>query len=180
VIHAVAWGFAVAAAEALARGAIRSRSAAWTISYGALWLVAGRPRAPTTGSGGRTGVAVGLALSLVGYPLGRRLLGDTPSGPPPDPLPVELAALGVVVPAVEEAIWGARVEPEIGVAGSAALFAAKHVALDGRWRRALGLGALWVGLGLLRRRSPGLAAGVHHACNAGGVLLGHATGRDRF
>lgn len=178
--HAVAWGCAVVAAEALARGVVRSRSAAWIASYGVLWMVAGRRRPPRTGADGRAGTAVGVALSLVGYPLGRRVLGDAPSGPPPDPLLLELAALGVLVPAVEEAIWGARVEPEIGLAGTAALFAAKHVALDRRWRRALGLGAFWIGLGLLRRRQPGVAAGVHHACNAGAVLLGHATGRDRF
>lgn len=178
--RALAWAGALTAAEILARGSFRSRSAAWIASYGALWVFAGPRRAPSRVAGSRTGVALGLILSLGGYSLGRRLLGDTPSGPPPDPLPLELAALGVVVPAVEEAIWGTRVEPKIGVAGTAALFAAKHVVVDGRWRRSLGLGAFWVGLGLLRLRSPGLSAAVHHICNAGAVVAGHATGRDRF
>lgn len=178
--RALAWAGAVTAAEVFARGSLRSRSAAWIASYGALWIVAGRWRIPSRVPGSRRAAALGLALSLGGYPLGRRLLGDAPSGAPPDRLPLELAALGVVVPAVEEAIWGARVEPRIGVAGTAALFAAKHVIVDRRWRRGPGLGAFWAGLGLLRMRSPGLSAAVHHICNIASVVVGHLTGRDRF
>lgn len=81
------------------------------------------------------------SIDYGGYPLGRGLLGDAPSGVPSDPLSLELAATGVIVPAVEEAIWGPRVEPRIGIARTAALFAAKHVVVDGRWRRGLGLGS---------------------------------------
>jgi len=84
-----------------------------------------------------------------------------------------------VAPA-EELVWGRQVEPRIGVAPTALLFAAKHVALDGRWRRGLGLALFWTGLGLVRSRSPRLAAAIHVATNAGGVLLGHSTGRDQF
>ena len=47
-------------------------------------------------------------------------------------------------------------------------------------RRAAGLGLFWVGLGLVRKRSPLLALGVHVAANASGVMLGHLTGEDRF
>ena len=60
------------------------------------------------------------------------------------------------------------------------LFAAKHVVIDGRWRRFLGLALFWLGLGALRRRSRALALGVHVACNGGGVVLGHITQQDRF
>ncbi|MDQ3641707.1 MAG: hypothetical protein M3450_09710 [Actinomycetota bacterium] len=177
---ALAWAGATTAAEALARGLFRGRSAAWIASYGALWIVARRPRDVSRAGLSRGAAVLGLALSLGGYPLGRRLLQDAPSTAPPDSLVLELASLGVVVPAAEEAIWGTRVEPTLGVGGTAALFAAKHVVVDGRWRRGLGLAAFWTGLGLLRRRSPGFAAVLHHTCNAAAVLAGHLTGRDRF
>jgi hypothetical protein len=36
------------------------------------------------------------------------------------------------------------------------------------------------GLGLVRSRSPRLATALHVAANGGGVLLGHAGGRDQF
>ena len=38
----------------------------------------------------------------------------------------------------------------------------------------------WAGLGLVRRRSPELALGLHIAANASGVLLGHLSGEDSF
>ena len=50
----------------------------------------------------------------------------------------------------------------------------------GRWRRAAGLALFWAGLGLVRRRSPDLALGLHIAANASGVLLGHLSGEDSF
>lgn len=86
---------------------------------------------------------------------------------------------GAVAP-VEEAIWGSLVQPAAGVAATSALFAAKHVVVDGRWRRSLGLALFGLGLGLLRERSRRLALLVHVACNAGGVALGHLTDRDQF
>ena len=85
-----------------------------------------------------------------------------------------------MVPAVEERVWGGIVEPALGPAATAALFAAKHAAIDGRRDRALGLWLCWWGLAQVRRASPGAALALHCAVNAGGVLLGHATGRDQF
>jgi hypothetical protein len=120
-----------------------------------------------------------LTLAAVGYPLGRRLMGDHPAGAPPQNLGLELAAL-VVVAVTEELTWGAIVERRLGPAATATLFAAKHVVIDGRWRRALALFALWMGLAAQRRRWPAATLLVHAALNAAGVIQGHLTGRDRF
>ena len=182
------WVAGVAGAEALARAVIPSRARAWIGSYGALafcHLMAGRVArrrvAPSNGSSRRgAGSAVGVGLSLFGYPLGRRLLGDVPEVAPVDSLALDLLALGIVVPLVEEEVWGARVEPALGIPSTSLLFALKHVAVDRRWRRALGLAAFWAGLGLVRKRSPRAATALHCTCNAGAVLWGHATGRDQF
>lgn len=71
-------------------------------------------------------------------------------------------------------------EPGAGIAWTGLFFTLKHVLLDRRWRRSLGLFSFWYGLGLLRRRSPRLALAVHIACNAGGVAIGHLIHRDQF
>jgi hypothetical protein len=84
-----------------------------------------------------------------------------------------------VAPA-EELSWGAIVEPSIGPAATSTLFAAKHVVIDGRWRRALGLALFWAGLAVLRRRSRPVALAAHVAANATAVALGHLSGADRF
>ena len=123
---------------------------------------------------------IGLGLSLFGYSLGRRILGDSERAVPSDGLVLDLLGLGIVVPLTEEKVWGTKVEPALGIAATAALFALKHVAVDGRARRVLGLAAFWVGLGLVRERSAGAAALLHCACNTGAVLRSHATGRDQF
>jgi hypothetical protein len=188
VKRALRWTAVIAGAEALARAVIPSRSPAWIVSYGALALVSGRssgdPRGGTlrgeAGNNSVTRTVIGLGLSLFGYPLGRRILGDSPKAAPSDGLVLDLLALGIVVPLAEEKVWGTKVEPDLGVAATAALFALKHVAIDGRARRALGLAAFWTGLGLVRERSPRAAALLHCACNTGAVLRGHATGRDQF
>ena len=122
---------------------------------------------------------IGLGLSLFGYSLGRRILGDSDRAAPSDGL-VSTSRSGIVVPLAEERVWGTKVEPALGIATTAALFALKHVAIDGRARRVLGLAAFWAGLGLVRERSPRGAALLHCACNTGAVLRGHATGRDQF
>lgn len=169
---------AVTGAELSARRAIRSRSAAWLAAYGALALLpAPRRRRRRVG---RFRLAAGVALAVTGYPLGRALLGSRPAGRPPDGLAVELAALAVVVPVVEERVWGVVVEPALGPAATAALFGAKHALVDGRWDRVLGLTLCWWGLAQVRRASPAAALALHCAVNAAGVLLGHATARDQF
>ena len=142
----------VTAAEAAARRSLRSRSAAWLVVYPLLAAGAVLDEAPPTRRGG----------SRSGWWLG-----------------VPLALAGAVAPA-EEIVWGRAVERSLGIGTTAALFATKHVVIDGRWRRAGGLFLFWVGLGLVRRRSPMLALGLHVSANASGVVLGHMTGRDLF
>jgi membrane protease YdiL (CAAX protease family) len=186
---ALVWAAAVTATEAIARRSIPSRSRGWVVAYSALGAAASatliaRPRARPTDTArrgrGRAGLVAGLLLSGVGYQLGRQALGDRPTGPPAEPLWLEMAALAGVVAPAEEVLWGGLVQPGAGVVAAAGLFAAKHPLIDGRWRRTLGLGLFGLGLGLLRRRSRKLALLVHVGCNAGGVALGHLTGRDQF
>jgi hypothetical protein len=188
VKQALRWAAGVGGAEALARAVMPSRAPAWIVSYGALALVSGRPSRDRpgetlpgeAGNNDLTRTAIGLGLILFGYSLGRRILGDSAEAAPVDGVVLDLLALGIVVPLAEEKVWGTKVEPDLGVAATAILFALKHVAIDGRARRALGLAAFWAGLGLVRERSPRAAALLHCACNTGAVLWGHATGRDQF
>src|ERR1700730_12650348 len=112
-------------------------------------------------------------------PAGPPLVSDRGFARPPQNLALELAALEVVA-VTEELTWGAIVEPELGPAATAALFGAKHVVIDGRWRRGLGLYAFWMGLAAQRRRWPVAAMLVHAALNGAGVVQGHVSGRDRF
>jgi hypothetical protein len=179
VTRALGWAVAVWGAEAVARAAFPSRARAWIVSYGALASGPGRAHPDVRGLR-KPPLWLGVSLALVGYPLGRRLLGDAPTRPPQDDLSLELVALGVVVPLAEERIWGKLVEPELGVPATAGLFALKHIAIDGRWRRGLGLAAFWTGLGIVRGSAPDAAAALHCASNAGAVLWGHIAGRDQF
>ena len=158
-----------------------SRSRAWLGAYSVLGvaaLVMGIPKSRRDGPS--AALWLGVPLVLAGYPLGCAVLRHKPSGPPPDPLPMELAAVAGVIAPVEELTWGGLVEPALGVPVTAILFAAKHVVIDGKWRRAVGLSAFWVGLGLVRSRSPKLALGLHMVANASGVLLGHLNRQDSF
>ncbi|HEY0493660.1 MAG TPA: hypothetical protein VGD57_09355, partial [Candidatus Dormibacteraeota bacterium] len=156
----------------------------WFLAYGLLGAAALAAGAPSPlhkrpGSS-RSGFSpTGLAIAAIGYPLGRRLLRDTPLAPPPDPFLIELAAI-VLVATVEEVTWGGIVEPRLGRPATAALFAAKHVAIDQRCRRSLGLFTFWMGLGMQRQRWPAAALTAHAMLNAGGVVQGHLTQRDAF
>lgn len=171
----------MAAAEAAARRALGGRARGWLAAYPILAAAAATAGVQSAGRRPQRGALwLGLPLAIAGYPLGCRLLGHRPSAPPPDLLEMELAALAACVAPAEELVWGGQVESRIGIVSTALLFAAKHVVIDGRWRRSLGLALFWTGLGLVRSRSPQLAAAVHSAANGGGVLLGHATGRDQF
>ena len=176
--YGIGWAGLITGAEWLARRPPRRRSQAWLLAYGALGglaLLSGARLAPRSG-----GLSLpGLTLAAIGYPLGRRVMGDHPSDAPSQLLALELAALEVVA-ITEELTWGAIVEPELGPAATAALFAAKHVLIDGRWRRGLGLVAFWMGLAAQRRRWPVAAMLVHAALNGAGVVQGHLSGRDRF
>ena len=161
---------------------MRSRAQAWLIAYPLLAAAATVESAPParTARGAWPWLWLGVPLALVGYPIGCALLGHKPYQAPPDSLALETVALAATVGPVEELTWGKRVEPRLGIPLTAALFAAKHVVIDGRWRRLAGLAVFWIGLGLVRRRSPMLALGVHMSANASGVILGHLTGRDSF
>jgi hypothetical protein len=151
------------------------------ITYPLLGAAALSDRAPwARRDGGSLALLIGLPLALAGYPLGCALLGHKPYRPPPDPLALELLALACVVAPVEEATWGRLIEPRLGIPVTAALFAAKHAVVDGRWRRAAGLAMFWTGLGLVRSCSPKLALGLHVAANASGVLWGHLRRQDTF
>ena len=176
--RAIGWAVLIGAAEWGARRSARNRSQAWLLAYGALGgfaLLSGARVKPRSG-----GLSLpGLALATLGYPLGRRLLGDRMAARPPQNLALELVALEVVA-ATEELTWGAIVEPQLGPAATATLFAVKHILIDGRWRRGAGLFAFWMGLAAQRRRWPVVAVLVHCALNAAGVVQGHLTGRDRF
>lgn len=168
-------------AEAAGRRLARGRAAGWLLAYPL--LAAAGWRALPASRRSRTdapALLAGLLLAAAGYPLGCRLLGHRWSGRPPDPLWVEMLALAGVVAPVEELVWGRQVEGRLGIAVTAPLFAAKHVAIDGRWRRAGGLALFWVGLGTVRRRSRRAALGIHILANASGVALGHLSGRDHF
>jgi hypothetical protein len=180
-VRALLTAAGVAAAEIAARRAIRSRSHAWLVVYGALGAASlAVPSRHERRPVGRARLAAGAALALAGYPLGRALLRSRATRRPPDGLGLELAALGLVVPLAEERIWGGIVETSAGPAATATLFAAKHAAVDGRCDRVVGLWLFWWGLAQVRRASPWAAVVLHCAANAGGVLLGHAAGRDQF
>ena len=170
------------AGEAAARRLAGSRSTAWMLAYPLLAMAAMLPPKARRRrrSGEWSGVLIGVPLAFAGYPAGLALWGFRASSPPPDPIGRELTALAAIVAPAEELVWGRRVEPVLGVPATAMLFAAKHVVVDGRWRRGLGLALFWTGLGLVRRRSPALSLIVHVAANAAGVIVGHAEGRDRF
>ena len=176
--YGIGWAGLITGAEWLTLRPPRRRSQAWLLAYGALGglaLLSGGRLAPRSGSLS----LAGLTLAAIGYPLGRRVMGDHSSDAPPQHLALELAALEVVA-ITEELTWGAIVEPELGPAVTATLFAAKHVLIDGRWRRGLGLFAFWLGLSAQRRRWPVAAMLVHAALNGAGVVQGHVSGRDRF
>jgi hypothetical protein len=176
--YGIAWAGLITGVEWWTRRPPRGRSQAWLVAYGALGglaLLSGARLAPRS----RGLSLAGLTVAAIGYPLGRRLMDDHPSDAPPQHLVLELAALEVVA-GTEELTWGAIVEPALGPLVTATLFAAKHVVIDGRWRRGLGLFALWMGLATQRRRWPAATLLVHGALNAAGVIQGHLTGRDRF
>jgi hypothetical protein len=181
--RAVAWAAAVTGLEWAARRAVRRRSTAWLVAYTALGsaaLAAGARIAPGSLDDNRRRTILGAALAMAGYPVGRAVLGDRPDTAPSDPAAQEAAAIAGVVPAAEELVWGQLVEPELGLASTASLFALKHPLVDGRWRRALGLGLSWYGLGLVRKSSPLAALALHIGNNATGVVMGRVTGQDQF
>jgi hypothetical protein len=164
------------------RRRVRSRSRAWLIAYPLLACAAPLDPAPQRRKRAAAWpwLWLGVPLALAGYPVGCALLGHRPYQPPPDQEALEMVALAGVVAPTEELVWAGRVEPRLGVLLTAALFAAKHVVIDGRWRRAGGLALFWAGLGMVRRRSPHLALALHVTANAAGVWLGHQTGQDAF
>jgi hypothetical protein len=179
-VRPLLWAAGIAASERAARRLFPRRTTALLIAYAALAVAAGAT-ASTDGRRRRGPPSAGaVALALGGYPLGRALAGDPPSGPPPDGLARELVALGLVVAIAEEAAWGRHVEEDLGVPATGLLFSLKHALVDGRWRRSAGLAAFWVGLGGVRKASRAHALALHVVCNSAAVLLGHAIARDQF
>ena len=179
-MRSLLWAGAIAASERSARRVFSSRATALLIAYAGL-AIAAVAIAPPDGRRRREPFSPGaVALALGGYPVGRALAGNAPSGPPPDGLAPELVALGLMVQIAEEAAWGRHVEEDLGVPATALLFSLKHAIVDGRWRRSPGLAAFWVGLGGVRKASRARALALHVVCNSAAVLLGHATARDQF
>lgn len=175
------WFAAIVLGERTTRRWFASRSSAWLVSYlalGSVALLAGVAWPP----GGTFNIATlaGLALAVVGYPLGRFLTADRTGAPPREPVRRELTILGLIVAPAEELIWGAIVEPVAGIPATATLFAVKHPLVDGRWRRCFGLFLFWLGLGLVRAWSWPAALALHVGVNAAGVLVGHRFGHDQF
>ncbi len=172
---------AVVVLERLGRRFTGSRAKGWILSYIVLGGIAVilQPTLPSANPFDWK-VVLGVGLAMGGYQVGRVLLGDRPSQPPPDVRMLELVALGGVVAPVEELLWGAVVGPEIGMLATAGLFAIKHPLVDGRWRRIVGLFVFWIGLSLVRAYSWPLALGLHIAANVGGVLIGHRQNLDQF
>ena len=167
--------------ERLGRKLTGSRAKGWIASY-VLIGVAALLVGPLTMKSSVLDwwVAIGVALALGGYQLGRLVLGDRPNRPPSESRNLELLALAGVVAPVEELLWGAVVGPEIGLLATAGFFAVKHPLVDGRWRRILGLFLFWIGLSLVRAYSWPLALALHIGANAGGVLIGHRQNLDQF
>ena len=176
--EALGWSVLITSAEWGARRTFKARSTAWVMAYGGLAVAAAASGARVRATDGELSWK-GLALAAFGYPLGRGLLGDRESSPPPDGFAHELVAIEVVA-ATEELTWGAIVEPALGPTLTAALFAGKHAVIDGRWRRLLGLFLFWSGLATQRRRWPTAALIAHALLNAIGVVRGHRSGRDQF
>lgn len=177
--YALTWAGLITGSEWWCRRSLRSRSSAWLLAYTALGGLALLSGARLQRRSGGLSLS-GLSLATVGYPLGRQILGDKVAGPPPDDLARELIAIGVVVATAEELAWGRLVEPIVGRTATAALFAGKHIVIDGRWRRGLGLFGFWMGLASLRKRWPMAALVVHGVLNGLGVIQGHLRGRDQF
>jgi hypothetical protein len=173
----------VAGVEWGARRAFRRRSSAWLAAYAALGAAAAAAGArinPGSLGDDRGRTIAGAVLAMAGYPVGRAVFSDRPDAAPPEPAPREAVAIAGVVAPAEELVWGQMVEPALGIAPTAALFALKHPLVDGRWRRAFGLGLTWCGLGLVRKASPAAALAIHVGCNASGVVMGRITGKDQF
>jgi hypothetical protein len=179
LIAAVLMTAAIVFSELIARRLIASRARALLVAYllvASVGLLIVAPR----GEGELTLAApVGALLAIVGYPAGRALLQDPVRPPSRDPLGLELVAFAFVALS-EELSWGAVVEPALSLPVTAGLFALKHPLIDGRWRRVLGLGLFWLGLGLLRAESALLAAILHVVLNAVAVVAGRVRGNDSF
>jgi hypothetical protein len=176
------WALAIGFAEWFWRQRTSSRAQAWrttALVLLAMALLARSPQRLARRGGSRATLIAGACFAVFGYPLGRAVLRDRSAAPPQDTLDADLIGLGLLAVA-EESIWGARVEPALGPWLTAVLFAIKHPLIDGRWRRVLGLGLFWIGLALVRRRSPEAATLLHVGANVSGVLVGHWSGRDQF
>lgn len=178
--QALAIAAAIGATELIARRIAPSRARAWLSAYAAIGAV-GALIPPADGSRRARPSDATLAvavLAAVSYPILRELAGDG-RRPPPDPLPLELAALATVAVA-EELSWARHVEPALGDVETAFVFAAKHAAIDGNIGRIPALAMFWWGLAGIRARSTPAAAATHVLLNCGGVVLGHLLRRDQF
>jgi hypothetical protein len=177
---ALVWAVGIVGVEFLARHFFSSRARAWLAAYGSLLVVVLLTGAELGGAEQVGFLWLGVVLALVGYPLGRALFRDKPHAAPSDSWPLDALSVGLLVPVAEELLWGAKVEPTAGVLLTAGLFALKHVVIDGRWKRVLGLALFWLGLSMVRADHASVALVLHVAVNQAGVALGHKTKKDQF
>ena len=179
MIAAVLMTAAIISVELTARRVIRSRARALLVAYLLVASCAILVAVPRGESELTLAAPIGALLAVVGYPAGRALLRDPARPPSRDPVGLELVAFAFVALA-EEFSWGAVVEPALSSPVTAALFAVKHPLIDDRWRRVLGLGLFWLGLGGLRAESALLAAILHVVLNMVAVVAGRVRGNDPF
>ncbi|MDQ6885627.1 MAG: hypothetical protein M3077_15545, partial [Candidatus Dormibacteraeota bacterium] len=80
----VAWAGLITATELVARRTLRRRAHAWLLAYTLLGATSLAFAFQGGGTRSRRLSPLGLAIATFGYPLGRRLLRDPSTGPPPD------------------------------------------------------------------------------------------------
>ncbi len=182
MLAAVGWVVLITCAEGISRRLIKSRAKAWLAAYAALLIVCFATGLGLASKETNSAFVLlaGITLSLCGYQFGRALLKDKATAEPQDSLLLDFASVGLLIPIVEEFTWGAHVEPSLGILITGLLFSAKHVVIDRRWQRGLGLAGFWWGLGLVRAFTPVGALVLHVFLNVTGVLIGHKKKLDQF
>lgn len=163
-----------------------SRSTAWLTVHPAVFVVASLvlglhvPASSLTGSWMLA--VVGAAAAGVSYEGLRWLCAGRSRRPLAEsyPLKREGLALVVVLPVVEQMLWGWILTPALGTLVVAALFAIKHPLSDGNWRRSPALVGFWLGMSLVRSVNPFLAIVIHMLLNGVAFAKTVRSRRDEF
>lgn len=180
---------AIAAVAILGERAARtrvSRSTAWLIVHPLTLLLAVLlldfhvPSTPHAGAW--TVAALGVVGAAAAYAVLRWAFRDTARRPLGTDYPAarEGLALVVVLPAVEQMLWGWALAPALGTVTVALLFAIKHPVSDGNWRRVPALSGFWLGISAVRTVDPFLAIASHMCLNAVAFAKTVVNRRDEF